>query len=93
MATKPRAHGWQGLTFNAVMHLTYENTNAPVRVPWFQDRIGILSPGDPFGVVSAANFGRLGVTDYRNPNLAEALRKCWDLCRGLELAYPWHGSS
>lgn len=64
----------QQILHNAVMHRTYENTNAPVRVTWFRDRIEILSPGGPFGVVSAANFGRPGVTDYRNPNLAEALK-------------------
>lgn len=64
----------QQLLYNAVMHRTYENTNAPTRVTWFQDRIEILSPGGPFGVVSARNFGQPGVTDYRNPNLAEALK-------------------
>ena len=63
----------QQLLHNAIMHRTYENTNAPVRVTWFLDRIEILSPGGPFGVVSAGNFGRPGITDYRNPNLAEAL--------------------
>ena len=53
------------------MHRTYEATNAPVRVNWFDDRIEIISPGGPFGSVSDANFGEPGVTDYRNPNLAE----------------------
>lgn len=64
----------QQLLHNAVMHRTYENTNAPARVTWFQDRIEILSPGGPFGVVSTRNFGQPGITDYRNPNLAEALK-------------------
>ena len=59
---------------NAVLHRTYEATNAPVRVYWYDDRIEILSPGGPFGAVSAENFGEPGLTDYRNPNLAEALR-------------------
>lgn len=59
---------------NAVLHRTYEATNAPVRVYWYDDRIEILSPGGPFGAVSAENFGAPGLTDYRNPNLAEALR-------------------
>jgi ATP-dependent DNA helicase RecG len=59
---------------NAVLHRTYEATNAPVRAYWYDDRIEILSPGGPFGAVSAENFGALGLTDYRNPNLAEALR-------------------
>lgn len=31
-------------------------------------------PEGPFGGVTAENFGQPGVTDYRNPNLAEALR-------------------
>jgi ATP-dependent DNA helicase RecG len=59
---------------NAVLHRTYEATNAPVRVYWYDDRIEILSPGGPFGAVSAENFGAPGLTDYRNPNVAEALR-------------------
>ena len=59
---------------NAVLHRTYEATHAPVRVYWYDDRIEILSPGGPFGAVSAENFGAPGLTDYRNPNLAEALR-------------------
>ncbi len=59
---------------NAVMHRTYESTNAPVRVCWYDDRIEIASPGGPFGSVTVENFGDPGVADYRNPNLAEALR-------------------
>jgi ATP-dependent DNA helicase RecG len=64
----------QQLIRNAVMHRTYENTNAPVRVYWFDDRIEIISPGGPFGAVTAANFGEPGITDYRNPNLADAMK-------------------
>jgi len=59
---------------NAYMHRSYEATNAPVRVYWFSDRIEIHNPGGPFGSVTVENFGQPGVTDYRNPNLAEALR-------------------
>jgi ATP-dependent DNA helicase RecG len=33
----------QQITRNAVMHRTYENTNAPVRVYWFDDRIAVVS--------------------------------------------------
>lgn len=58
---------------NAVMHRTYEGTNAPVRISWFNDRIEVISPGGPFGTVNAENFGR-GCTDYRNPNLADAMK-------------------
>ena len=64
----------QQITRNAVMHRTYEATNAPVRVSWFNDRIEVLSPGGAYGVVTAANFGQPGLTDYRNPNLAGAMR-------------------
>lgn len=64
----------QQLTRNAVMHRTYEDTNTPIRVYWFDDRIEIFSPGGPFGVVTIENFGKPGLTDYRNPFLAEAMR-------------------
>ena len=64
----------QQLIRNAVMHRTYENTNAPARVYWFDDRIEISNPGGPFGIVTRENFGRPGITDYRNPNLADAMR-------------------
>ena len=64
----------QQITRNAVMHRAYDATNAPVRVSWFNDRIEVLSPGGAYGIVTAANFGQPGLTDYRNPNLAEAMR-------------------
>ncbi|WP_112488401.1 ATP-binding protein [Thiomonas sp. X19] len=64
----------QQLTRNAVMHRTYEGTNAPVRVYWFDDRIEITNPGGPFGAVTKENFGRPGVSDYRNPSLAAVLK-------------------
>lgn len=62
------------LVRNAVMHRMYDGTHAPVRIYWFSDRIEIHNPGGPFGLVSRENFGSLGVTDYRNPQLAEAMR-------------------
>jgi ATP-dependent DNA helicase RecG len=62
------------LVRNALMHRSYEATNAPVRVYWFDDRIEIHNPGGPYGTVTVDNFGEPGLTDYRNPNLAEALR-------------------
>lgn len=64
----------QQLIRNAVMHRSYEGTNAPVRLTWFSDRIEIVNPGGPYGIVTRANFGQPGVTDYRNPHLAEALK-------------------
>jgi ATP-dependent DNA helicase RecG len=63
----------QQLIRNAVMHRAYENTHAPVRISWFRDRIEIQSPGGAFGQVNSNNFGT-GITDYRNPHLAEAMK-------------------
>lgn len=64
----------QQLVRNAVMHRTYEATNAPIHCYWFNDRIEITNPGGPYGAVTPETFGEPGVVDYRNPNLAEALR-------------------
>lgn len=64
----------QQLTRNAIMHRSYEGTNAPVRVYWFDDRIEITNPGGPYGTVTAENFGRPGISDYRNPSLAAVLK-------------------
>ncbi|MGH7077688.1 MAG: ATP-binding protein [Acetobacteraceae bacterium] len=64
----------QQIARNALMHRAYEATNAPVRISWFNDRIEIINPGGPFGIVTRQNFGQPGYTDYRNPNLAEAMK-------------------
>lgn len=57
---------------NAIMHRNYENSNAPVRIVWFDDRIEVTNPGGPYGQVRADNFDR--VNDYRNPSLAAAMK-------------------
>jgi ATP-dependent DNA helicase RecG len=64
----------QQLARNAVLHRIYEGTNAPVLIYWFSDRIEIHNPGGPFGRVNPENFGEPGITDYRNPYLAEAMK-------------------
>jgi ATP-dependent DNA helicase RecG len=64
----------QQLARNAVMHRSYEGTHAPVRITWFDDRVEITNPGGPYGQVTRQNFGTPGVTDYRNPHLAEAMK-------------------
>jgi ATP-dependent DNA helicase RecG len=64
----------QEIVRNALIHRTYEGTAAPVRVTWYDDRIEIQNPGGPYGQVTRENFGRPGVADYRNPNLAEAMK-------------------
>ena len=64
----------QQLVRNALLHRSYEDTNSPVRVTWYTDRIEIWSSGGPFGSVTQQTFGQPNATDYRNPNLAEALK-------------------
>ncbi|WDQ14574.1 ATP-binding protein [Rhodopirellula sp. P2] len=64
----------QQLLRNAIMHRSYETTNAPTRLMWFSDRVEILSPGGPYGAVTIENFGRPGEADYRNPTIAEVMR-------------------
>lgn len=74
---------------NAVIHRTYEGSNAPVRATWLSDRIEISSPGGPYGQVTVETFGRPGLTDYRNPTIAEALRAIGFVQRfgvGIQLA-------
>lgn len=57
---------------NALVHRTYEGTNAPARLLWFDDRVEVSNPGGPFGVVDERNFDH--VNDYRNPSLAAAMK-------------------
>lgn len=63
----------QQVTRNALMHRSYEHTNSPVRLTWFTDRVEIVNPGGPYGIVNVENFGT-GATDYRNPTIAEVMR-------------------
>ena len=44
------------------------------RVYWFDDRIEVISPGGPYGIVTTDTFVRPSVVDSRNPILAEAMR-------------------
>lgn len=60
------------LALNAVMHRTYEGTNAPVRINWFADRLEIQSPGGLFGHVTKDNYR--STSDYRNPVIAEGMK-------------------
>ena len=64
----------QQIARNAVMHRNYETSRAPIRIYWFHDRVEIHSPGGPFGQVTESTLGRPGITDYRNPLLAEAMK-------------------
>ena len=64
----------QELMRNAVMHRAYEGTNSPVQLYWFAEHVEIINPGGPYGEATPSNFGQLGLVDYRNPNLADAMR-------------------
>lgn len=59
---------------NAVLHRNYTESNAPIRVTWYTDRVEIMSPGGTFGGVNRDNFAQPGVADYRNPTVAEVMR-------------------
>ena len=64
----------QELVRNAVMHRAYQGTNSPVQLYWFAEHVEIINPGGPYGEVTPDNFGQPGLVDYRNPNLADAMR-------------------
>lgn len=59
------------LVRNMVQHRSYDNTHAPSRVEWFDDRIELTNPGGPFGQASQGDFG--AHSDYRNPTLTKHL--------------------
>ena len=60
------------LAYNAIMHRSYEGTNAPVRIYWYRERVEIQNPGGLYGAVTPENVFE-GVTDYRNPLVAEIM--------------------
>lgn len=62
------------LVRNAVIHRTYEGTNAPVHIRWFSDRVQITSPGNLYGKVTPETFGQPNSADYRNPTIAGMMR-------------------
>ncbi|MEZ4629466.1 MAG: ATP-binding protein [Deinococcales bacterium] len=59
------------LLMNAVIHRDYES-NAPIHLYEFADRIEIQNPGGLYGDARPENFPK--VSDYRNPILAEAMK-------------------
>lgn len=56
---------------NALMHRTYD-TNTPVKMYVYADRMEIQNTGGLFGVVTPRTFDR--ATDYRNPVMAEIFK-------------------
>jgi ATP-dependent DNA helicase RecG len=64
----------QQIVRNAILHRDYDTSNAPVRISWYDDRVEIQNPGGPYGNCTVENFGEPGITDYRNPYLAEGMK-------------------
>lgn len=61
----------QQLIRNSIMHRNYESeTNAPIRIYWFSDRIEISNPGA--SIIRETDFEK-GRTAYRNPLIAEVM--------------------
>jgi ATP-dependent DNA helicase RecG len=56
---------------NALIHRDYA-CSVPIRVYLYSDRIEVVSPGGPFGSVTAQTMKTR--TDYRNPAVAEAMK-------------------
>lgn len=59
------------LIMNAIMHRNYES-NSPIYIYEFSNRIEIINPGGLFGEVTPQNFPN--ASDYRNVVMAEALK-------------------
>jgi ATP-dependent DNA helicase RecG len=59
------------LTMNAIMHRNYES-NAPILIYEFSNRIEIVNPGGLYGEATPQNFPN--ASDYRNVVLAEAMK-------------------
>ena len=56
---------------NALMHRDFES-NAPVYIYEYTNRIEIVNPGGLFGEVRPENFPN--ISDYRNPVISEAMK-------------------
>jgi ATP-dependent DNA helicase RecG len=59
------------LVMNAIIHRNYES-NAPIYMYEFSNRLEIVNPGGLYGEANASNFPN--ASDYRNVVLAEALK-------------------
>jgi len=58
---------------NAVAHRAYDY-EAPIRITLFSDRIEFLNPGTFYAPINPENL-KEGLSRYRNPLIADALRK------------------
>jgi ATP-dependent DNA helicase RecG len=60
------------LIMNAVMHRSYES-NSPIYIYEFTNRIEVINPGGLYGDVNATNFPN--ASDYRNVVIAESMKR------------------
>ena len=60
------------LVMNAVMHRNYES-NSPIYIYEFNDRLEIINPGGLYGDVTIHNFPN--ASDYRNVVIAESMKR------------------
>ena len=60
------------MVMNAIMHRSYES-NAPIYIYEYSDKIEIVNSGGLFGAVNVHNFPN--ASDYRNVVLAEAMKE------------------
>ncbi|MDP2286697.1 MAG: ATP-binding protein [Pseudohongiella sp.] len=59
------------IVLNAVMHRDYQS-NTPIKLYWFTDRIEVHSPGGLYGEVTPSTLESR--SSYRNPVLAETMK-------------------
>lgn len=59
------------LLLNAILHRDYQS-DTPIRLHWYADRIEIRGPGGLYGDVAADTLKRF--SNYRNPIIAECLK-------------------
>lgn len=74
------------ILLNAIMHRDYQS-NTPVKLYWFSDRIEIHSSGGLYGEVTAETLEKR--SSYRNPVLAETMKALGYVNRygyGIQLA-------
>jgi ATP-dependent DNA helicase RecG len=79
---------YEQIVANALMHRSYDGTNAPTRIYWYNNRIEIMSPGGPFGASTIENFGTPGIADYRNRNLSFVCKDL-KLCQRFGFGFKW----
>ena len=61
------------LVINAIVHASYAEQGAPIRVSFFDDRIEVENPGDLLPSVTVESM-KAGISKLRNPTIARVFR-------------------